>query len=102
MSTRSPNVDWEEVGEWYKTVIEVGRSWPSIYDELVDADPSLATTFTALEEIEVQILAGQEHAQKLGLCRGTFHHSALAGEHLDARNHPRSPYTMHGAEDWQR
>ena len=64
VSTRNPYIDWEEVGEWYSTVIEVGRSWPSIYDELVDQDPGLATTFAVLEEIEAQILVGQEHAQR--------------------------------------
>ncbi|KAM7208684.1 putative E3 ubiquitin-protein ligase [Naviculisporaceae sp. PSN 640] len=61
---RTPHIDWDEVGDWYKAVIEAGQSWPSIYDEVVGQDPDLAVTFSALEEIEAQIIADQEHAQR--------------------------------------
>ncbi|KAM7220476.1 putative E3 ubiquitin-protein ligase [Rhypophila decipiens] len=64
VSMRTPYLDWDELGDWYTTVIEAGRSWPAIYDELVDQDPGLAVTFAALEEIEAQIIVGQEHLQR--------------------------------------
>lgn len=61
---RTPHIDWDELGDWYKAVIEAGQSWPSIYDQMVGQDPGLAVTFEALEEIEAHILADQEHAQR--------------------------------------
>ncbi|KAK1761311.1 putative E3 ubiquitin-protein ligase [Echria macrotheca] len=64
VSTRNPHIDWAAVEEWYTTVLEAARSWPDIYNELVGADPTLAASPIVLEEIEAQILVGQEHAHK--------------------------------------
>ncbi|KAK3314952.1 hypothetical protein B0H66DRAFT_535849 [Apodospora peruviana] len=64
VSSRNPRIDWAGLEEWYRAVIEVTRSWPDVYDELVGEDPSLAVTSAALEEIETKLLAGQEHAQR--------------------------------------
>ncbi|KAK4455550.1 putative E3 ubiquitin-protein ligase [Podospora aff. communis PSN243] len=64
VSARNPRIDWQEVEEWYKSVVEAARSWPNVYNDLVGEDPSLAVSPATLEEIEAQILVGQEHAQR--------------------------------------
>ena len=61
---RSPRLDWVDLDDWYKTVVEAGRSWPEVYSELVSEDPSLAVSPMVLGDIEAQVLAGQEHAQR--------------------------------------
>ncbi|KAK5660780.1 hypothetical protein OQA88_12147 [Cercophora sp. LCS_1] len=64
VSTRSPHIDWVAVDELYLAIVEAGRSWPDVYSKMVDEDSSLAVPPTALEEIESQILYGQDHLQK--------------------------------------
>ena len=64
VSARNPRIEWEELEEWYTIVVDVARPWLRIYDELVEEDPTLAVPPIALQEIEAQILTGQEHAQK--------------------------------------
>ncbi|KAK0626100.1 hypothetical protein B0T14DRAFT_421487 [Immersiella caudata] len=64
VSSRNPRIDWQELEEWYMAVVEAARSWPTVYNSLVGEDSTLAVSPTALEEIETQILVGQEHAQR--------------------------------------
>lgn len=64
VSSRSPHLEWAELEEWYSTVVEAARSWPDVYESLVDEEPALAVSDTVLQEIEARILAGQEHAQR--------------------------------------
>ncbi|KAK0634682.1 hypothetical protein B0T17DRAFT_485498 [Bombardia bombarda] len=64
VSTRNPRIDWQELEEWYMFVIEAARSWPTVYAELVDDDPTLTVSSAVLQELEAQILAGQDHAQR--------------------------------------
>lgn len=64
VTARSPRLDWADLDDWYKTVVEAGHSWPEVYSELVSEDPTLTVSPMILGDIEAQILAGQEHAQK--------------------------------------
>jgi len=64
VSSRNPRIDWQELEEWYAAVVDTARSWPSVYNELVSENPSLAVSPVVLEEIEGHILAGQEHVQR--------------------------------------
>ncbi|KAK3943523.1 putative E3 ubiquitin-protein ligase [Diplogelasinospora grovesii] len=64
VSTRSPYIDWSQVEEWYTAVIEAARSWRSVYDEIIDDDPTLAVPSAILQDIETLILMGQDHAQR--------------------------------------
>ncbi|KAK0651290.1 hypothetical protein B0T16DRAFT_322335 [Cercophora newfieldiana] len=64
VSARNPRIDWQEVEAWYTTVVEAAKSWSSVYNDLVGEEPALAVSPTMLEEIESQILIGQEHAQR--------------------------------------
>jgi E3 ubiquitin-protein ligase HECTD2 len=64
VSSRNPYIDWPKVEDWYATVIEAARLWSDIYESLVAEDAALAVSTAALQEIEAQILAGQDHVQK--------------------------------------
>ncbi|AEO71358.1 uncharacterized protein THITE_2123607 [Thermothielavioides terrestris NRRL 8126] len=64
VSSRSPHIDWAALEEWYSTAIEAGRPWSDMYDSLIAEDPGLAVSPSVLQDIEAQILIGQEHVQK--------------------------------------
>ncbi|KAK3387640.1 hypothetical protein B0H63DRAFT_392960 [Podospora didyma] len=64
VSSRNPRIEWTELEEWYKVVIECARSWPDVYGKLVDEDPDLAVPPNGLQEIEAQVLIGQDHVQR--------------------------------------
>ena len=64
VSSRNPHIDWAELEEWHATVIQAARSWSDVYESLVAEDASLAASPAALQDIEAQLLAGQEHAQR--------------------------------------
>ncbi|KAK3321418.1 hypothetical protein B0T19DRAFT_492947 [Cercophora scortea] len=63
-SMRNPRIDWAEMDNWYMTVVDVARSWTDIYEQVVNDDLGVGVPFTALQEIEAQILVGQDHVQK--------------------------------------
>lgn len=64
VSSRNPYIDWAKLEEWYAAVAEAARPWSDIYESLVADDPTLAVAPAALQDIEAQILAGQEHIQR--------------------------------------
>ncbi|KAG7285282.1 hypothetical protein NEMBOFW57_009903 [Staphylotrichum longicolle] len=64
VSSRSPHIDWAELEEWYATAIQAARPWPEVYAGLVAEEPSLAVSRAVLQNLEAQILTGQDHAQK--------------------------------------
>jgi len=64
VSTRTPHIDWHGVEDWYTAVVEAARQWPDTYSNLVTEDPSLAVSPLTLEDIETQILSGQDHIHR--------------------------------------
>ncbi|SPQ27664.1 b2d7493a-2635-4622-a26f-d68b6d805ed6 [Thermothielavioides terrestris] len=64
VSSRSPHIDWAALEEWYSTAIEAARPWSDMYDSLIAEDPGLAVSPSVLQDIEAQILIGQEHVQR--------------------------------------
>lgn len=64
VSSRSPHIEWAKLEEWYAVVLEAARNWSDVYDGLVAQDPTLAVSPARLEDIEAQILAGQENVHK--------------------------------------
>ncbi|KAK4241099.1 hypothetical protein C8A03DRAFT_41495 [Achaetomium macrosporum] len=64
VSSRSPHIDWAELEDWYTTTIEAGRPWLHVYRSLVAEEPALAVSPAAMQNIESQILIGQENVQK--------------------------------------
>ncbi|KAJ0167658.1 putative E3 ubiquitin-protein ligase mug30 [Colletotrichum tanaceti] len=64
ITPRSPQMEWNDVAEWYRSVINAAESWMSIYDEMTResvADPLSATELRALES---QLLFGQDHTHR--------------------------------------
>ncbi|KAK3297712.1 uncharacterized protein B0H64DRAFT_130284 [Chaetomium fimeti] len=64
VSSRNPYIDWAALEEWYKNAIEPARGWSAVYESLVAEDPALAVSPAALQDIEAQVLAGQENVQR--------------------------------------
>ncbi|KAL2021172.1 hypothetical protein VTK56DRAFT_7478 [Thermocarpiscus australiensis] len=64
VSSRSPRLDWAELEEWYATAIEPARIWADVYESLVNEDPGFTASSATLQDLEAQILVGQDHVQK--------------------------------------
>ncbi|KAF4776165.1 HECT-domain-containing protein [Colletotrichum scovillei] len=65
ITSRSPQVEWNQVTEWYRSVINAAESWMSIYEEMTrdsEADPLSATELRAIES---QLLFGQDHTHRI-------------------------------------
>lgn len=50
MSTKSPRIDWAEVFQWYRLVINAGESWRNMLTSLVDDRPAAACDLASLEK----------------------------------------------------
>ena len=61
---RTPRIDWEELDEWYSTVLNPSELWPAVYDELVRHEPSLAATDSQLKDIGSTLVRAQEHTKR--------------------------------------
>jgi E3 ubiquitin-protein ligase HECTD2 len=64
VTQRTPRLDWDELDEWYSTVLNPSKLWPTVYDELVRHDGSLAATESRLREIDSFIHRAQEYTQR--------------------------------------
>ncbi|KAF9877767.1 ubiquitin-protein ligase [Colletotrichum karsti] len=74
VTPRSPQVDWNEVAEWYRTVINAAESWMSVYEEMnvrevgnetdPDAPAPEPLSTTELRALESQLRYGQEHTHR--------------------------------------
>lgn len=64
VTSRSPNIDWAEVDNWYHTVINAGERWTDIYDGLSQHLVFDEPTEVELKQIEGHILEAQDHLRK--------------------------------------
>jgi E3 ubiquitin-protein ligase HECTD2 len=64
VTLKSPRIDWSEMNEWYKVVIEGGRFWQKRIDDLTVSGYQRPPD-EALEEIEDEVLEAQSHAQRV-------------------------------------
>ncbi|KAJ0125354.1 HECT-domain-containing protein [Diaporthe amygdali] len=64
VTSRSPNIDWAEVDNWYHTVINAGERWTDIYDGLSQHFVFDEPTEVELKQIEGHILEAQDHLRK--------------------------------------
>lgn len=64
-TTRPIRIDWPAVDKWFDTVINAGSIWVDMYDHLVEAGACVPQPRIMLEQIEAEILKGQEHAQRV-------------------------------------
>ncbi|EHK24451.1 uncharacterized protein TRIVIDRAFT_122664, partial [Trichoderma virens Gv29-8] len=63
--TRSPQLNWADIDEWYSVVNNAAEGWFKIYEE-VSADLSLGhLAEQELRAIEQDVLKGQAHTQRL-------------------------------------
>ncbi|WYZ37275.1 hypothetical protein EsH8_II_000781 [Colletotrichum jinshuiense] len=64
ITPRSPQVEWNEVSEWYRSVINAAESWMSIYEEMSQDSGAEPLSATELRALESQLLFGQEHTHR--------------------------------------
>ncbi|EKD12826.1 uncharacterized protein L3040_006980 [Drepanopeziza brunnea f. sp. 'multigermtubi'] len=69
VTPKSPRLDWSDVNEWYRTVLNAGKSWRKKLDDLLASDlhgPSMEMPSSLdLEEIENLMLEAQSHTQRI-------------------------------------
>lgn len=64
-ATRPIRIDWPAVDEWFNTVVNVGATWTDVYDSLVQSGACVSQPRVLLEQIESEILTGQNHVQRV-------------------------------------
>ncbi|KAI1004803.1 putative E3 ubiquitin-protein ligase [Podosphaera aphanis] len=74
VTLRSPRVDWAETNEWYHTILQAGRSWRRILDNLLKSHAIKSETGflhlqdlseTKMDEIEDQISEARFHLHRV-------------------------------------
>ncbi|OLN91944.1 putative E3 ubiquitin-protein ligase mug30 [Colletotrichum chlorophyti] len=64
ITPRSPQVEWNEVAEWYATVINTAASWRTVYEEMNRESGAEPLSTTELRALESQLLFGQDHTHR--------------------------------------
>ncbi|KAJ0370881.1 hypothetical protein COL154_001261 [Colletotrichum chrysophilum] len=73
VTPRSAQVEWNEVAEWYRTILNAAESWMAVYEEMnreagAGAEPGTPVpdplSATELRALESQLLHGQEHTHR--------------------------------------
>ncbi|CAK4033330.1 E3 ubiquitin- ligase HUL4 [Lecanosticta acicola] len=66
VSSKSPNIDWSELGRWYRLVHTAGSNWRAKVAQIGQDDPSMEKSSLDgdinVEEIEDDLVAAREHA----------------------------------------
>lgn len=65
VTAKSPRIDWGKAMEWYHIVINAAETWPEVYAEMLQLDPSQRLSDTRLQQFEALVIAAQEHLQKV-------------------------------------
>lgn len=68
VSHRSPHMDWEDLQDWYNTVISAAEGWRSAYDDLISEKPEEWQCLFSehkLRDLEIQLLTAQAHVQRV-------------------------------------
>ncbi|OAA55954.1 ubiquitin-protein ligase [Niveomyces insectorum RCEF 264] len=63
-ASRPIYIDWPALDEWYGIILNAAAGWMDVYDELVVEGACTPQPIIMLENIEAQLLKGQEHAQR--------------------------------------
>jgi E3 ubiquitin-protein ligase HECTD2 len=64
VTLKSPRIDWSEMNEWYKVVVEGGRRLQKRIDDLTESGYQRPPN-EILVEIEDEVLEAQSHAQRV-------------------------------------
>jgi E3 ubiquitin-protein ligase HECTD2 len=64
VSHRTPRIDWEQLDEWYETVVNCAKPWRDIYVDVVKSKQALAAETSELQELETRLLRAQNHTHR--------------------------------------
>ncbi|KJZ80401.1 hypothetical protein HIM_00251 [Hirsutella minnesotensis 3608] len=62
---KSPELNWQELGDWYTTVINAAQGWFEVYDELSRDANFASMTEADLEAVEAELLQAQSQLQRV-------------------------------------
>lgn len=63
--SRSPQLDWAELQEWYSTVINAAEQWTNVYSEILEEETPDTAPDINFPELEGRILKAQDHVQRV-------------------------------------
>ncbi|KID95744.1 hect, partial [Metarhizium majus ARSEF 297] len=65
VTIKSPNLNWDELDNWYSSAINAAENWFSVYEDVCRESTVRPQTQRDLEVLEQELLQGQEHAQRV-------------------------------------
>ncbi|KAF4983749.1 hypothetical protein FZEAL_901, partial [Fusarium zealandicum] len=65
VNTKTPQMSWGDLMNWYAAITNAAEGWFGIYEELSQDKDFQAPTERGLEFIERELLQGQEHARRV-------------------------------------
>lgn len=65
VSSRSPHIQWEQMSAWYDAILSSAEPWTSLYDDLYRQESFAPLSAEELDEVEDNLLAAQEHLQRV-------------------------------------
>ena len=63
--SKSPNIQWSEVGDWYSVVVNPAQGWFAMYEQLSKERPMSTFADGELQRLEEEFLTGQQHTQRV-------------------------------------
>ncbi|KAM5351989.1 hypothetical protein ACJ41O_004712 [Fusarium nematophilum] len=65
VNTKSPQMSWGDLMDWYRAVTNAAEGWFSVYEELFQGQDFQAPSERELQSVERELLQGQEHARRV-------------------------------------
>ena len=62
---RSPEINWNEVTDWYSVIINAAQGWFAVYEELSQHPNYVNPTEAVLQKLERDLLEAQGHVQRV-------------------------------------
>ncbi|PHH82907.1 hypothetical protein CDD82_4341 [Ophiocordyceps australis] len=65
VSSKSPNINWLDLTDWYTTVMNAAQGWFEIYEEISSHVQSVPLDEPSLQALERELLEAQAHVQRV-------------------------------------
>jgi E3 ubiquitin-protein ligase HECTD2 len=63
--TKPSQVNWKDIEEWYRTVVNSAEGWFGLYEEMVQDSSLIRLTEREMEAMEQDMLRAQDHVQRV-------------------------------------
>ncbi|PHH65148.1 hypothetical protein CDD81_3279 [Ophiocordyceps australis] len=65
VSSKSPNINWLDLSDWYTAIMNVAQGWFEIYHEISNHVQSVSLDEPSLQALERELLEAQAHVQRV-------------------------------------